>query len=129
MALDNLISVVFNPSDLPAIDAALGSIEAALSGKVINLTPEERRRYASISNETAQWVQKCRGYMNQVPALVPGYIDLAELDRDVQARRDLMPRLRRARSILESMDDTALLLGSDVWTNCLAFYRAVREAA
>ena len=129
MALDNLISVAFTPAELAAIDGALTTIETTLAGKVINLTPEERRRYASISSEIAQWVQKCRGYMNQVPSIVPGYIDLPELDADMQARRDLMPRLRRATSILESIDDTALLLGSDVYTNCLAFYRAVREAA
>ncbi|MBI5778935.1 MAG: hypothetical protein HZA49_05710 [Planctomycetes bacterium] len=64
-----------------------------------------------------------------MPSIVPGYIDLAELNRDMQARRDLIPRLRRATSIMESMDDTALLLGSDVFTNCLAFYKAVKAAA
>jgi hypothetical protein len=129
MALDNLISVAFTPQELTDIDTALTSVENILRNKMINLTPEERRRYASISNEIAQWVQKCRGYMNQIPSVVPGYINLPELDADMQARRDLIPRLRRTTSILESMDDTVLLLGSDVWTNCLAFYRAVKSAA
>ena len=129
MALDNLISVAFTPPELATIDAALASIEATLAGKVINLTPEERRRYAAVSNEMSQWVQKCRGYMTQMPAIVPGYINLPELDRDMQARRELNQRLRRAKSVLESMDDTVLLLGNDVLNSCYAFYRAVKSAS
>ncbi|MEK7310283.1 MAG: hypothetical protein AAB038_05645 [Planctomycetota bacterium] len=129
MALDNLITVSFTPAELAAFDTALAAIETLLQGKVINLTPDERRRYGSISNEMTQWVQKCRGYMTQLPAIVPNYINLSELDADMTARRDLMPRLMRAKSILESIDDTAVLLGSDVLTNCLAFYRSVKAAA
>lgn len=129
MALDNLISVSFTPAELAALDTALSSMETTIQGKVINLEPHERIRYASVSSEMANWVQKCRGYMSQLPSVVPGYIDLAELDADMQARRDIGSRLRRAKAILESLDDTHLLLGSDVLTNCLAFYRSVREAA
>jgi K+/H+ antiporter YhaU regulatory subunit KhtT len=107
MALDNLISVSFTPEQLAALDMALSSIETALVGNVINLTPEERRRYAAVSNEMANWVQKCRSYMSQVPALVPAYINLTELDSDMHARRDISSRLRRATSIHESLDCTA----------------------
>jgi hypothetical protein len=129
MALDNLISVSFTPAELAALDTAFTAIETTLQGKVINLTPDERRRYGSISNEMTPWMDKCRGYMAQLPGIVPNYIDQAELDADMQARRDLIPRLMRAKSILESIDDTAVLLGSDVLTNCLAFYRSVKAAA
>ncbi|MBI4834170.1 MAG: hypothetical protein HY811_05065 [Planctomycetes bacterium] len=129
MALDNLISVSFTPEQLAALDAALSSIEGTLMGKVINLTPNERIRYASVSSEMAQWVQKCRNYMSQLPSIVPGYINLPELDADMHTRRDIGPRLRRAKAILESLDDTNLLLGSDVLTNCLAFYQSVKAAA
>ena len=129
MALDNLISVAFTPAELAALDTAFASIEATLAGKVINLTPEERRRYASISTEMRPWIRKCRDYMTQLPSIVPGYINLPELDADMQARRNIETRLNRAKSINESMDDTFLLLGSDVLTNCLAFYKAVKAAA
>lgn len=129
MALDNLVSVSFTPQELADMDTALTSLETILHGKVINLTPEERRRYAAVSTEMMPWIQKCRRYMSQIPSIVPGYINLTELDADLRARSDIISRLSRSRSILESLDDTWLLLGSDVLTNCLAFYRSVREAA
>ncbi len=129
MALDNLISVSFNQQELTDMDTALTSLETILQGKVINLTPEERRRYASVSTEMSSWIHKCRAYMNQVPTLVPGYIDLVEFDADFQARSNISPRLRKTKSILESLDDTNLLIGSDILTNCFAFYRSVKAAA
>ncbi|MEW6026099.1 MAG: hypothetical protein AB1599_02225 [Planctomycetota bacterium] len=129
MALDNLISVSLTPQELAAIDGALTTIETTLQGKVINLTPDERIRYASISTEMRPWIRKCRDYMNQLPSIVPGYINLTELDADMKARRDIETRLNRAKAAVESMDDTYLLLGSDVLTNCLAFYRSVKAAA
>jgi len=52
MALDNLISITFDPSNIDEIRHALDNIKHQLEGKVINLTPEERRRFARVSYET-----------------------------------------------------------------------------
>ena len=129
MALDNLISVAFTPAELAALDTAIASMETTLQGKVINLTPEERQRYAAVSTEMRPWIRKCRDYMTQLPSIVPGYINLVELDADMKARRDIETRLNRTKSVLESMDDTYLLLGNDVLNSCYAFYRAVKSAS
>ena len=129
MALDNLISVAFTPAELAAFDTALAAIETLLQGKVINLTPAERQRFAAVSNETLPWVQKCRDYITQMPGIVPAYLDITRLDADITARQDISPRLARTKSILESLDDTKVLLGSDIFDNCIFFYRAVKAAA
>lgn len=52
MVLDNLISITFDPSNIDEIRHALDNIKHQLEGKVINLTPEERRRFARVSYET-----------------------------------------------------------------------------
>ncbi|MFA7360635.1 MAG: hypothetical protein WC139_06320 [Candidatus Kapaibacterium sp.] len=52
MALDNLISITFDPSNIDEIRHAFDNIKHQLEGKVINLTPEERRRFARVSYET-----------------------------------------------------------------------------
>jgi hypothetical protein len=130
MALDNLISIEFTQLELDDISTALTSISNILAGKVINLTPEERQRYARVSYEMIPWVEKCQGYMQTNPTLVPGYIDTAELNKDIKTRQqDMQPRFTILRSVYESFDDTMLLMGNDIYNNCIAFYRAVKAAS
>lgn len=129
MALENLISVQFTQQELNQMDAALATIENILNGKVINLKPEERSRFARIGNETANWIDKVKGYMNQQAALVPFWVNKAEFDRDHDARSNIQPRLNRLKSILESLEDTNILLSSDVYQAAIAFYRNVKQAA
>ena len=65
--------------------------------------------------------------MQTNPTLVPGYIDTAELDKDIKTRQqDMQPRFTILRSVYESFDDTMLLMGNDIYNNCIAFYRAVK---
>jgi hypothetical protein len=67
--------------------------------------------------------------MNQVPNLVPSYIDITKLDADIKAHNDIAPIRNRVKSLLESLDDTNTLLGKDIYTNCLAFYRSLKAAS
>lgn len=129
MPQDNLISVSFTQQELAGLDSALSSIQTILKGKLVNLTPRERQRYASVSTEMSPWVEKCRNYMNQIPNIVPGYIDIAKLDADLKAHNDIISRLNTVKSIQEGLDDTKMLLGDDILTNCLSFYRSVKAAA
>jgi len=129
MALDNLISAEFTQAELDEIQHALDTIKNILSGKVINLTPDERHRYARVSYEMIPWVEKCKGYMETNPTLLPAYINKTEFDKDMKTRADLVPLYTTLRSVFESLDDTMLLLGSDIYTNCIAFYKAIKAAA
>jgi hypothetical protein len=45
------------------------------------------------------------------------------------AHRAINPRIARLNSILQSLEDTNRLLGSDLYSNSLAYYRNLREAA
>ena len=129
MALDNLISVEFTSADLDEIRHALDTIKNVLAGKVINLTPAERKRYARVSYEMIPWVEKCKGYMETNPTLVPSYINKVEFDKDMKARADLVSSYTTMRSVFESMDDTMMLLGNDIYHSCIAFYKAVKAAS
>lgn len=129
MALENLISITFTAAELTAIDNAVAAIEAALAGKVVNLTPEERQQYGRVSNRTENWIDKVMGYMDANPALVPGYIDRMEHRKDYDVRKLIATRLNRLASVFESLDDTQKLISSDLWTNSIAFYRNVKIAS
>ena len=127
MALDNNISIEFTAAQIAAIDTALTSIENALAGKVVNLTPTDRKQFGKINNKRENWVTKVRNYISQMPDIKPSYLNLGEHDKDIAARNALMPRLNRMAAIKRSMEDTAMLLSSDLYNNSLGVYGNVKE--
>jgi hypothetical protein len=129
MALDNLISVFFTDDEIARVDGALSEIESILKGKAVNLTPKQRQTYGRVAYEREVWVDKVNEHMQQDPQLVPSYIDMAEHAADLTAHRVLNPRIARLTAILQSMEDTNRLLGSDLYNNSLTYYRSLREAA
>jgi hypothetical protein len=129
MALDNLVSVSFTPDELARVDAALSDIEKILKGKVINLNSKQRQLHGRVAYEMEVWVDKANNYMQQAPQLVPSYIDMAEHTADMEAHRALNPRIERLTVILQSMKDTNLLLGTDIYNNSVVFHRSLREAS
>lgn len=126
MAFDNLISVSFSQEELTALDQAIQSIESTLSGKTINLTPEQRQQYGRIAEQNKLFVNKAKSYMEQYPQHIPGFLDKAEFDKDYTAREQLEGRLQRLDSILEQLSDTKILLDHDNYHNSITFYRNLR---
>ncbi|MDR2622183.1 MAG: hypothetical protein LBC48_06335 [Dysgonamonadaceae bacterium] len=129
MALDNMISVSFTEEELLRIDEALSTIEAILKDKVINLTPKQRSLYGRVAYDMEVWVDKVDHYMQQVPQLIPSFINMEEHAADLEAHRALNPRIERINVLLQGAQDINLLLGSDIYNSSIAFYRAIREAA
>ncbi len=129
MALDNLISVIFTAEELAAMDSTLETLENIMNGKAVNLTPKQRQQYGRVAYEKEIWVEKVFSYMNQYPASVPPYINMAEHTIDMEAHRALNPRIDRLTGILQGMSDTNLLLGYDIDHNARSYHRAQGEAA
>jgi len=126
MALDNLISLSFSNEELTAIDQAIQAIHTALSGKTINLTPEQRQQYGRIAEQNKLFVNKTKSYMEQYPGFVPGFLDKAEFDRDFAAREQIEQRLQRLDSLNEQLSDTKVLLDHDNYHNAISFYRNIK---
>ncbi|SDR03533.1 hypothetical protein SAMN05421664_3219 [Chryseobacterium soldanellicola] len=129
MALDNLISLTFSESDLSILDQALSSIENVLSGKTINLTPDQRQQYGRIAEQNKLFVDKSKNYMEQYPQYVPSFIDKTEFDRDYSARQQIESRMQRLSSVNEQLADTKVLLDHDNYHNAITFYRNVKFLA
>lgn len=129
MATNNLISVSFTQDEMNSVQTALTAIEKVLAGKTINLTGEEKQLYGKMGDNTENWVNKVDNYMKQKPETVPFYIDKAEFDRDLRARREIMLLLGRVSSLYESLDDTAKLLSTDIYNAALAYYRNIKLIA
>lgn len=129
MSLSNLISVTFTTDELKQLDAHLLAIETLLQQKGVALTAEQRQEYGRMGNRTENWSQKTQSYMISQPKFTPSFVDAAETERDFAARKALMPRASRVKSIMNQFDDTLLVLGSDIYDSCVAYYRNVKLLA
>ena len=129
MAIDNLISVEFTDQELTRLGNALNEIAQLLSGKVINLTPEERKQYGSIGDKNKVFVDKCKAYMEQDPTTVPNTLDKHEFDKDYKARQQMEEPLRKLLQLAEMLSDTKILLDFDNYNGSLSYYRYVKFLA
>ena len=129
MALDNLLSVSFTSEELTKITGAIEQLNTVLSGKVVNLTPEERRQYGSIADRNKLLVDKAKFYMEKAPQTVPKTVDKAEFDRDYAAREQLETPLRELSMVAEKLRDTKTLLDFDNLQAALSYYRYVKYLA
>ena len=126
MATDNLVSIEFLEEELQKIDAATESIRTVLSGKMRNLTPEQRRQYGRIAEQNKLFVNKAREYMKEYPQYVPPFLDNEEFEKDYKARTQIENRLMQLEGLTEQLSDTKILLDNDNYYNALTFYRNIR---
>ena len=129
MALENLISIEFTEEELTALDTHLQGIQSVLTGKTVNLTPDQRRQYGSIGNQNKLIVDKAKIYMEQYPNWIPNFIDKVEFDKDYNARQQIENRTLRLQNLAQQLIDTKTLLDHDNYTNTLSFYRMIRYLA
>ena len=129
MAIDNLISVEFTDQELTRLGNALNEIAQVFSGKVINLTTEERKQYGSIGDKNKVFVDKCKAYMEQNIDTLPKTIDKHEFDKDYKARQQMEEPLRKLLQLAEMLSDTKILLDFDNYNGSLSYYRYVKFLA
>lgn len=128
MPNDNRISAVLTAQNKTAILSKITEIKALLPF-LINLTKAERIQLPKLGPASLAFDEHCASYMNSAPNLVPPYVDAAEVSKDRALRVDLAEVARELRKLLEQVDDTVMLVGSEIWMADLSFYQTVRHAA
>ncbi len=129
MAVDNMKSVEFSKEELDKIDQLLLQLEEVLKGKMVSLTPTERRNYSRVGNNNWSWIARAKAYMEQYPETVMVHLDKEEHQKDYVAYESLRPRLTRLEMIVSQLSDTLLLIGSDLYKNTRTYYTGVRAGA
>jgi hypothetical protein len=128
MPIDNRISATLAPADKTAILQKLADIRGLLPF-LLNLTIQERKELFKLGDKGLGFDEKCTTYMTSNPELIPSYVTVAEIDKDRALRLALLDIQREIASLLEAVDDTALVLGSEILMADLSFYANVRQAA
>ncbi|HZK68825.1 MAG TPA: hypothetical protein VFC36_04420 [Paludibacter sp.] len=126
--MENRISITISAEAIAEIAAAIATIGLALPAPV-NLSKEERQKLAKMGDKSLAFVNKALEYARQNPGVVPAFLDVPEFEKDVLAVTSLNSVLVPLRQLVEKLDDTSLLTGSEAYSSALIFYDAVKRAA
>ena len=129
MPTGNLFSIVYTPQEVADINTHVTALRDIFVSKLINLTADERNQYGRLGDGTENFVVKVMDYANQRPEIIPGFVDQAELAKDIAARNILTPLRKSFNMLSEGVDDTHRLLGFDIYWIALAIYNNVKLMA
>ncbi len=122
------ISAALDAAAVSQLQTKIGEIRALLPF-LISLTNAERIRLPKMADGTTPFVSKALSYAETTPALVPPYLDVAELNRDFALAQALGEVLRAVGQLTQSVQDTQTAVGSEAYAAALAFYQTTKQAA
>ncbi len=119
-------AVRFNEQDLAAVDAAVTQLEKVL-GKLVALEPQERKRLFKMGNKNEKFCREAMNVLDKNRQLVPPALDLNGALAALATLDGLRPRTAQILRLAERLQDTQLLLGSNVATAARLGYRALQQ--
>ena len=78
-------------------------------------------------DKTIAFVQKACKHCEQNPDIVPSFLDVEELKNDIDAFEQIRALYAPLSQVVDSLNDTMLLSGSDAYAGALVFYCRANE--
>lgn len=125
---DNRVSAVLEDAIVTEILGHIQAIRAALPF-LLTLSAQDRRELPKMGDKSIGFDEKCVTYMASNPEFLPGFVDLAEVNKDRALRTTMLRFFADLVTLNDTVDDTLRIVTSEIWMADLAYYQAVREAA
>ena len=129
MSLENRVSIVLTEEEKAQITAALTAMNAVLEGKLVTLSPQERREHPKMGDGTEPFVSKALDYATSNPEFTPRFVNADDMKIDFEAVSTLNSIYRPLKQLIEQLDDSILLSGSEAYVAALAYYNSVKVGA
>ena len=126
MSTENVVSIKISAEDKDKIRAAVAELNNVLKPLLITLTPDQRREVPKMGDGTAPFVEKTLDYAKSNPEFAPRYMDVAEMEIDLIAVEDLQAIYRPMLQLIQQLDDSIMLSGSEAYVASLAYYNTVK---
>jgi hypothetical protein len=96
---------------------------------LLNLSTAQRVSLPKMDDGRRPFVEKALGYGEKESAVVPPYIDLAELRSDLELYSSLAEIYKPLKQLEQLLSDTLIAAGSDSYTAALSIYNSAKRAA
>lgn len=124
---ENRISINLSAADIAAINQAIETLAGKLQPILIALEAEDKRMLGKLGEKSVSFVDKTVQYSQSNPEFLPAFIDVAEFKKDYEAFSILNGFLRPLIQIVENLDDTASLCGSEAVSAANTYYGSVKQ--
>lgn len=126
---ENLVSIVIPQPELQAVLNHLQQVSTILKPYLIALTQEERQTIPKMKDKTISFVEKALDYAVSNPEFTPPYMNVPELQIDLNAVKDLTAIMQQIQPLASNINDTEMLSGSEAYVAALTYYNSVKHAA
>ena len=126
--MDNKISQDILAAAITNVNTAIATIRTNLPF-LIALTPADRLSMPKMGDKTLAFVRKSYEYAKLNPGLVPPYLSVEELRKDVETAEKLHAIYGQINDLNIRLDDTMMLASSEAFIASLSFYGSVQGAA
>jgi len=125
---NNRINTTATAAQITAVKTALQTITANLPF-LVGLTTEERIALPSINVNNKAFTEDAINAGVNNPTLIPSYVSVGNMQNDMLLFSQLDEIIMVTKQLLEKMEDTQLLVGSEAYTSALTLYKLFGSAA
>ncbi|HMS39966.1 MAG TPA: hypothetical protein PKE69_07065 [Pyrinomonadaceae bacterium] len=124
--MENRIDAVLTDADRDNVLTIINDIRARLPF-LIDLTIEDRQSLPKMGDKSRAFVSQALALAEQNDEFLPRSFDVTEMRRDVDLTTQLLPILTALAQLVELVEDTYLLAGSDAYSAALIVYSSAKR--
>ncbi|MBK9578765.1 MAG: hypothetical protein IPK50_12840 [Fibrobacterota bacterium] len=125
MSIQNLVSATLAADKQQNILAKLADIRDNLDF-LVTLDADQRRTLFKAKNGFRPFIEKAYSLCEAHPEIIPGFLSLDELGKDVALIESLRPIQSMVHELAKALDDTMIAANSDALRLCLDVYASVK---
>ncbi len=96
---------------------------------LIKLENSAKRGMISLDDSRSPFVAKCLQYAQKEPKILPPFVDLVELNKDLTLFSNLQNLAREVNRLADMLNDTRIAAGTDAYVAALSIYNSAKQAA
>ena len=125
---NNRLNTTATAAQIAAVKTALQTINTNLPF-LIGLTTDERIALPAIDVNNKAFTEDAINAAANNTALIPSYVNVPNMQNDLSLFIQLDEIILLVKQLLERLEDTQMLAGSEAYTSALAVYRLISSAA
>jgi hypothetical protein len=125
---NNRLNITATTTQLTAVKTALQAVTTNLPF-LIGLTTEERIALPAINVSNKAFTEDAINAAVNNPLLIPSYVSIPSMQNDLTLFTQLDEVILLVKQLLEKLEDTQLLAGSEAYVGGLSTYKLIASAA
>lgn len=127
--IENRISLEITSAQKTAVEDARAALANVVKNFDIQIDKEELKSMSKISDGRLPFVEKIAQYAASNPEFLPPYADIPEFTKDFQVFKDLREMIRPMRRLLDNLENSMMVSGSESYDFARAYYKSVQYNA